>query len=318
MHRPRILIVADVPGWAWGRRARAYRRHLGDQFQITMSYLADPLPDPSGFDLVHLFEVSQLDRVSDPRPYSPRPYRLVAGLTAHVWRTWGPERMHRWASRCDALHGNSLLLVDELKPFHPSVCYLPNGVDAERFRPPEVPRSGEVVFGHVGKPTARKGGALIVEAARRAGVALLVNQRTSRVALDEDSMAAWYRGVDVEVTASNMDGTPNPMLEAAATGCALLSTPIGNMIEFIGSGVNGFFLPPLPGREEGRAPLPSEAPEVGLLSDAMVELMEWFRDRPDETREMGRRARESILEEWTWEKQVLRVAKFWREVLDFQ
>jgi glycosyltransferase involved in cell wall biosynthesis len=311
-----VLVVADTRGWAWGRKARAYAACLSDRFEIRVAYTQDEaVPEPSGFDLVHLFEVVQLDRVPDPRPYSPRSFRLVAGLTAHVHRTWGEERMHRWSSRVDALHGNSLLLVDELKPFHPLVSYLPNGVDAEVFRPPDIPRTGPVVFGHVGKPNPRKGGGLIIDAARRAGVTLLVNQRTSRVALDQDSMAAFYRGVDVEVTASNMDGTPNTMLEAASSGAALLSTPIGNMPEFVIDGENGFLLPELPGRREGRAPLPSESAEVAALSKSLVYWMTWFREHPVETREMGVIARRTVLSDWTWERQVRRVADMWTEVL---
>jgi len=313
--KPRVLVVADVPEWAWGRRARAYRRHLAGRFEIAVVYTRDePVPDLGGFDLVHTFEVSQLDRLAGL--WTGREgCRVVSGLTAHVSRTWGPDRMREWAAGCSALHGNSLLICEELKPFHPLVHYLPNGVDPVRFHPPEVLRSGPVVFAHCGKPNPRKGGALIVGAARRAGVTLMVNQRTSRVALDEDSMAAWVRGVDVMVTASNMDGTPNPMLEAAASGAALLSTPIGNMPELIADGVNGFLLPELPGRAEGRVPLPTEGPAVERLSEAMMDRMQWFADYPTETRMMGAAARGAILAGWTWERQVPNVAALWSEVL---
>jgi glycosyltransferase involved in cell wall biosynthesis len=44
-------------------------------------------------------------------------------------------------------------------------------------------------------------------------------------------MIDWYNSGTVYVCASSSEGTPNPCLEAAACGCALVTTPVGNMTE---------------------------------------------------------------------------------------
>ena len=55
-------------------------------------------------------------------------------------------------------------------------------------------------------------------------------------------MAAWYNAATVLVVASETEGTPNPALEAAACGCTLVSTRVGNMPELIRDGENGFLV----------------------------------------------------------------------------
>lgn len=316
MTRPRVLVLADVPGWAWDRKALAYRQHLGGDFDVTVAYHATT-PPLHQFDLVHLFEVSQVGVVSSYA--QPLPFKVVAGLTAHVWRTWGAERMAGWAAQVDALHGNSLLLYHELRQFHDRVYYTPNGVDADFWRRinPRL-RGTDVVLGHVGKPNPRKGAALIIEAARKVGVELRLIQRTAKVAYSAAVMRGWYQGVHVQVTASNMDGTPNPMLEAAACECALLSTPIGNMPEFINRETGFLTRTTLP--YHGPEPVDAEtavadARQMDQLRDELAERMLWFKSYPDEAVSMGAAARRAVLADWTWERQAPHVAAMWREVL---
>lgn len=56
--------------------------------------------------------------------------------------------------------------------------------------------------------------------------------------LDRAELRRWYNTGQVYVCASKTEGTPNPALEAAACGCAVVSTPVGNMPELI-DGRNG-------------------------------------------------------------------------------
>ncbi len=55
-------------------------------------------------------------------------------------------------------------------------------------------------------------------------------------------MVDWYNRGTVLVCASTTEGTPNPALEAAACGCTVVSTPVGNMPELIRSGENGYLV----------------------------------------------------------------------------
>lgn len=329
--RPKILVVADTPHWAWGRKAKEYERWLSGLFDVTVAYQTRGLPDDlSRFDLVHLFEVSQLRSI--PEIYTGP---LVAGLTAMVWWTWGAENMQAWADRCTALHGNSRMLVHELEQFHSRVYYTPNGVDP-MFWHRDEPRNATSGFSvcHVGKPNPRKGSGLLIEACRRAEIPLYLCQRTSHIRLPWEDVREIYRRSWVHVSVSDMDGTPNTALEAAACECAIVSTPIGNMPDFVVHGVNGFLigqeLLPNPFRPWIAAlvePHPEKLPAFARWSpdevtdrrerliDELTIILTWMRDHPDETIRMGAEARKTIRREWTWQRQVDHVARMWWGVL---
>lgn len=292
MKPARVLVLADIPGWAWDMKAQAYRTHLAKypEFTITVGYSQKGVPDLAAFDLIHTFEVKQLDQIP-PETRTP----ILSGLTAHVWRTWGEERMHAWASRVVGLHGNSLLLVKELHPFHERIYYTPNGVDPIFWHRYE-PRPTSLVACHVGKPNPRKGADLIKEACRIANVPLLACQRTSAIRLPPVDIRALYQKASVQITMSDMDGTPNPMLESAACENLLVSTRIGNMPDVIVPGENG-------------ALVDRTIPD---LVEVLLNLKACSRA---EIAEMGVAARRTILDEWTWAKQVLYVRDAWNDAL---
>lgn len=291
--RPRVCVLADVRGWAWDRKGVQYMRYLVDEFDVHLYHQRDDLPPNWNFDLVHLFEVSQTGHV--PESYRSRGGKMIAGLTAHVWQTWGAARMHEWAGRCDALHGNSLLLVDDLKQFHSRVFYTPNGVDQVFWR---RTRERDEVFTacHVGKPNPRKGSYMIIEACERLKIPLLLCQRTSHIALPQEQIRdEFYSRAWAQITMSDMDGTPNPALESASCGNMQISTYIGNMPEMIRDGENGFL--------------------ITRDADALHRALTWCQSHARDVIEMGHEARRTIERDWTWERNCEHVRKMWRAVL---
>lgn len=287
--KPRVLIQTDVSGWAWQYKALQVQRWLADEFEVAVHPVFENGDPPRGFDLYHTFDFPSIDRV-------PQGELAVTGITAHVIPTWGDQAVAKWAARAAALHANSRLLLAEIKRFHPHCYYTPNGVDEALFQRTRARRSGALVVGHVGKPNPRKGAALIREACAAAGVELKVNQaRFNGGALPPEGMVDWYQDVHVIAVASDFDGTPNPALEAAACECAVVSNPIGNMPEFVQDGVNGFLV----------------QRSVASLTVALAAL----RDNMDATILMGQRARQTVLDGWTWRRQAEGYRRMWWEVL---
>lgn len=288
--RPRVLILVDVPRWAWDRKARHLSRWLADSFDIAVWTLSTQGDPPPGFDLYHTFEFNQVDRI-------PPRARLVTGITAHVWRTWGEDKVRKWASRAVAVHANSRLLLDEMVPFHPALFYVPNGVDPVEFRRTR-PRTvtDRLIVTHVGKPNPRKGSHIIAEACKQAGVELRLLQRRSGDAIGVDEMREWYQDAHVVAVASDMDGTPNPALEGAACEATIVSNAIGNMPEFIEHGSNGFLV----GRDAH-----SIASALRLLSADL-----------ERAESMGRAARATVEREWTWQKQSAHYRALWTRALE--
>lgn len=296
--RPRIVILADVPTWAWAKKARALQAHLHPRFEISIVYSTEPgaakVVSGGKYDLLHTFEVFQVSQYGKTGP-------LVTGITAHVWQTWerteGKGTVRRWAGRARGVHANSKMLQAEMEAYlGKAVHYVPNGVDEvfyHRMRPRE---SSKLIVGFVGKPNPRKGRDIVAAACQKAGVELREVCRRSGDALPQEGMRDFYQGIHVLAVASDMDGTPNPALEAAACGCAVVSNKIGNMPEFIDHGRNGLF----------------HDRSLDQLAEALWNL----KQRPiEEVEEMGRAARRTVEEAWTWQRQAENYAALWNTCL---
>jgi glycosyltransferase involved in cell wall biosynthesis len=135
----------------------------------------------------------------------------------------------------------------------------------------------------------------VKRAAEIAGVELRTVERTHRDAMTPAQMRDFYQGLHVLAVASDMDGTPNPALEAAACGVAIVSNRIGNMPEFIADGVNGRLL-------ERRA--------VESYVAALREI-----DVPTALR-MGEAARATVEREWTWKHRAPAYGRMWLDALN--
>jgi hypothetical protein len=71
----------------------------------------------------------------------------------------------------------------------------------------------------------------------------VTNSDAPHLCRSTEEMVDWYNTGTVYVCASSSEGTPNPALEAAACGCTLVSTPVGNMPELIENRVSGRLVP---------------------------------------------------------------------------
>lgn len=127
---------------------------------------------------------------------------------------------------------------------------------------------------------------------QRRGVHLRVQRadpQVRRVAFDE--MPAFYRELDVLVCSSATEGTPNPVLEAMASGVGIVSTDVGIVPQAFGPLQSRFIL---------------AYPDVQSLADAVETL---GRDR-ELLRQIGRENRDRAAD-WTWDKSVGRWWPFW-------
>lgn len=278
----RIIMLVDVHGWAWDNKAQQVKKYLDKEHEICINYLSDPVGRSFGDELYFTFECNQhmFDMVPDQRPY-------ISGVTAHTYINMRGYRAILGGAV--ATHANSMLLYEEIKQFNRNCHYLPNGVDEDLFRYRHRDIGEGFTVGYVGKTIPRKGfDEYIVPACRKAGVNLVTRACKYKDAnkVDHRLMPKFYAGVDVVIIASDMDGTPNQLLEAASTGRTFIGNRIGNIPEFVEDGVNGFM--------------------VERDVDAYVEKLIWLRDNRESCRQMGVCARKTVEREWTWRTQAER------------
>lgn len=284
--RPKILLISDVKGWAWWNKSQYIKMYLHDDYDISLCCLIGPeasskTANRKDFDLYLTYGYSYVYAIQHVPPR-----KRITGITAHR-RLGMLQNYMRLANHC---HANSLLLLDELKKMelgHKNLYYVPNGVDEKLFRPvEEIPdKRDTLLVGHVGKKCPEKGQIDIILPAINAvpKAESIYNMNDYRTRAPYSEMYNFYQDMDVFIVASVEDGTPNGALEAAACGRPIISNRIGNMPEFIKDGYNGFI--------------------VERKKEAYIEKLRYLADNRDHLIEMGKNARKTIEESWTWEKQ---------------
>lgn len=292
--RPPILLMADVCGWAWWNKSQYLEAYLADDYDIKVISLIGP--ESSGvnarrFRLYVTYGYSYVLRLQNvPKE------RRVTGVTAHR-----PLNLLKGSmSFADNVHANSKMLLHDLKQIvanHDKVHYVPNGVDEKIFSEVNpIRKTGELVAGHVGKKCAAKHQEdIILPALNASGVKSVTNLSDYTNKKPYCEMPEMYNEMDVFIVASEEDGTPNPALEAAACGRPIISNRIGNMPEFIKDGYNGFI--------------------VGLKIDEYIEKLEYLRNNRDHLIEMGKNARKTVEENWTWKIQAENYREMFKKCL---
>ena len=289
--RPKILLISDVKGWAWHYKSQQLKKYLSDEFNIDICWLLGPRASrikPKSHDLYVTFGYSYIDYL---KAVAPR--KKITGITAHRPHSVLVPQMRKAA----VVHANSMMLFKELQTMHNIVYYLPNGVDEQMFTPYDILKKRDnIVVGHVGKLSVMKGqDKYIKPAIQQAGAEAKFHFNDYTNALPLQQMPQVYQGMDVFIVASKEDGTPNPALEAAACGIPIISNRIGNMPEFIRDGYNGFL--------------------VEKNINAYVEKIKYLKNNRGKLVEMGKNARKTVEEGWTWKIQVENYRRMFKEVL---
>lgn len=294
----RVLLVADVKGWAWWHKALAIQRHLQNEFErLDVAVLKDmPKINKSRYHSIHFFGWQ------DGLKYQGI---ATAGISSHNFLHKQTEKAKKRLPRYRALTAVSKELYEILKArrYNSNIHLCENGVDCDLFTPKR--NDGPFTVGWVGQPSKKPldqhgyetHWLPLKKRLLNAGICVAELCRTWQNAVPHEEMVPWYRAIDVLVHTGRMTGTPNPLFEAAACGKAVVSTPIGCAPEFIVNGVNGYLI-------EGE-------------EDAYETLLTMNRRR-DLCNVLGEQARVEVQKSWQWRdkaREWLPVLKDYRRVL---
>ncbi|MBI3175019.1 MAG: glycosyltransferase [Chloroflexi bacterium] len=206
------------------------------------------------------------------------------------------------------------------------IVLIPNGVDTQHFKPLERNEAlaealgvengkwkvaGSTVLGFVGELREKKGLRALLDAYAQINkihptTLLIVGEIRAgedRQLFDEfrstnpdshiivtgyvahEDLPAYYALMDVFVHPSLRDGMPNAVLEAMACGKTVIATAVGGVTNVIQDGVNGMLVP---------------VHEAGRLEAAITEALA----QPKKRDQLGRSARETVLRQFTLEKEL--------------
>ena len=249
-----VRILYDVPGWALYHNARDIQKCAPPDFCVTLGeFLKDSdLPVALGTEPPDFIVLSQFPRVEHVRKALDAlgwKSKLVV-----FWNNGWPRRIEYLAQvlKCaDLVNFLNESYWRNVGKLQGSVC-IPLGVDLDVFRNivPIEDRPRRLLWMGSQINSLVKGFAAIAVPLRNRLVRegfecdFRLVDSFSENKLPRQAMVNWYNGGQVLLCTSFAEGTPNVALEAAACGCALIATPVGNMPELIRHDENGFLVEP--------------------------------------------------------------------------
>lgn len=243
----RILVRADAHGWAFSRRAGAYACYAPDGWDVQVEH-PDRSRDSDIWDAVFL-----LDCHASPVAYGDVQYaRLMASHCwlhdpdPDDWRTRGCNN-NRCRSKRERVFGRAPVVAvynrQQLEcaaemPQHRFVL-APYCPDCSIFRPWQRRRTDKLRVGWCyqvsGGLNSFKGLSdvlvpLVAVLGDSVDWSVLTPQAGS--ALNTAELADWYNSIDVFLCTSSAEGGPQGPFEAAASGCVVVSTDVGQVSDW--------------------------------------------------------------------------------------
>ncbi len=286
----RVLIFYDEKGWAWWHRARHIKNNISKDFQIEITKVGVPF-DHHQYDFVLLFDhylLSHIGKVPSGK--------VIIGNSCPRFLAESVKAVME--NRCAGGVVNNLASYQKALEYTDKYFCCQNGVDERLFHPAEK-KVKELIACWVGnsKSIGNKGLEIIQQACQLSGVRLRIVDAADKEQGVEANPQEWvrdqlYHKSSVYICASEFEGAPNPALEAMACGLPVISTRVGNMVELIKDGYNGFLV--------------ERSPEA--IATALQKL------RKSDFHTMGKNARTSIENGWTWAQQVTKYETMFKEL----
>ena len=280
----KVLCIIDVYNWAMHNRVLAFKKYLKSDYTFDIKLTSEINKNIlNQYDIVYNLNWVLHKHIKNHLDYKKnRKYRLVTTVCSHGGRKASSD-LKVVFDYYDNITASSVLLYKELKPLYSNkLSYTPFGVDDSVFKLKRQPAPYHKVAGFVGKTNRPlKRYTDIQDAARLSRVSLKTVSHNSK--FNQAQMSNFYNTVGMVICFSQNEGTPNPVLEGAACGRAIISTPVGNVPELFGS---KYPLKPVTNRRELIAQLTKLNRNPELISDCSRYLSKEIKDK------------------WTWQHKV--------------
>lgn len=298
----RILLLADVPNWAWDKKADAIIKHL-PQYDIDKSYSnLVPKIDLSQYNAVHYFGWLDGYNVAQKYPYITSAVSSYNYYLSHLSKA--QKELPRYAAIgavSTQLYNHLRLNIRNLRSDKMYICE--NGVDHEFFVPEIKKPRKKFIVGFVGqltsgsfnrRPYDMKGydhilRHVIEQLKPYSDIEFKIISNNHLTAISADDMRREYHDMDILMSSSFREGTPNPAFEAASCGIPVISTGVGCIPDLISDGHSGYILPQYDNEREATA----------LISRYVAYILHLYNNRELVT-SMGETIRKRIESNWTW------------------
>lgn len=285
--RKKILIVADIKNWAFDKIYRNLNK-FSQKFSYSPAYTAIDLDgyklkDHEQFDLVlYLCDYSPAELIAEKIPKE----KVVMAVRSMVKNDFYNDAK-LMQNTTSALLVSNKILFERFKDMHPVVELAPGGIDTRIYYPllltyhrrkPVVGWAGSYL--NMGGRDSR-GLRLIADACKEVGYEFKPALREERWRNEQEMVEYYQYEIDIYVDLSESAGRQNGLLEAASCGKAIISNKVGIADQLIQNGYNGYIVE-------------RDLKDVTLSLRNILPNASLF----------GKRIREEIVANWSWETHI--------------
>ena len=310
----RILLVPDAPGWALDRNARDLVKYNKTSLQLDIAYFDDVRQNPQEYfkqyDLLFpMYMRIFFDLLKQGAPGN----KMITGIRSyHSWdkKKTVPPGYNVVPGRPVIRQLKKAVLINThaKKLWHLFSRYLPvvhtkYTVDFDNFFPEPTPVESKLRVGWAGSLTNhgdKRGFHEFIKPACEAfpDIELKLQTREDNPVDNDRGMRDFYNSLDLYIIASRSEGTPRPVLEAAACGVPVITTDVGIVPELIRNGDNGFII---------ERTLP-----------AFKEQLQKILHQREQLPAMGNKLRKRMEDEFDWRHLIVQWTDFFHYALELQ
>lgn len=304
----KVLLISDVRGWAFHQNMVDLELSLSGVHEFKHWFVDDYqrhgfIPDLWDFDAVfcvyHRWPILGL-----------LPWDRTVGSLRSAW--FRPERPGpplaediTLVNQFQAFHLVTRESYDQVKKLCPNAVYLTNPVNTDRFPEPTMVNGLVLSWNGNGYRWPLVGDIkgyndIIIPVVEELKVPFECAEYNTR-RLEPDQMPAFYQLGSVALCMSRYEGASNSMMEAMASGLALITTSVGNVVEMQKSQLKHY----------GDTGILIVERSAQALKKAIVSLQ----SKPKRIREMGEINRKEIFARWSWKVWAERYDAFLRKAM---
>lgn len=305
-NKPRVLLIPDSPNWAFDNRAKELQKNL-NQYYILDRECFDELSkkkvDASYFDkydCVFIFYWKHRAWLNVDIPKE----KLATGIFSYgSWRK-SKKEINDELKKYKAIIIADKRMADHFDQRKYKLFYAPHGVNEKKFHPTanNPINKNKLVVGWAGHPdhfnSTYKGywNIIVPVVEKNSDWLELKSAIRHKNPIPHSEMNKFYNSVDVLLCASKGDTGPNTVLEAAACGKAVVSTPVGIVPELIKNNYNGII--------------------IKRTQKSLTEALKKLYNNRKLLKLMGQRNRKEILKNWTYKQRSMNYKKAFDYVIN--
>jgi len=300
----KILLIVDVPNWAWAHKAKAIKKYLtSDNLHVDIITIGQGC-NINNYHHIHTFSFGLTQIALHNSSTTVASYNFE--LNNNIRNELNKINSFKKIVCVSPLIYNKLKNygINKQKLFK---CY--NGVDETLFFPinRKYPVNSPIIIGWCGQPPGQKDqhGFQIIEHVMKklennSNFEFKINAKNYKTAIPFEKMnEEYYNKIDIIIHTGLATGTPNTVYEAVASGACAMGTKIGCMGELITDDVNGYlFNKPNIGNKN----MHGNKEKIIKCSKEITDKLLYLNENREVIEKFAKKLRQNVLNNWTWKK----------------